>query len=121
MLLIKSKTLKILILTNNFHDYTLILNGRLLDVCENIINLLELSRKKITFRASPNGKQIYISMMQKINYDSGGGVMMIGDGSNDIAALIQSNIGISIGKEGNNNVKNVSEIVIDNWCKIQNY
>ncbi len=97
------------------------INGRLLEeiIYSNKTTLLSMiiqnSNKRIIYRASPNGKQIYISFLKKWFQKE---TMMIGDGSNDISALVQSNIGIGIKQDNNYNVQNVAEIVIDNWNKI---
>ena len=43
---------------------------------------------------------------------------MIGDGSNDMASIMQANIGICIGRQDNMGVQHISDMVIDNWNKI---
>ena len=99
----------------------IVLNGRLLEelICSNkisgLINIIEASKQRIIFRSTPNGKQLFVSFLQKYMRKE---VMMIGDGSNDVAAIIQSNIGIGIKKDNNLNVQNISEITINNWTII---
>lgn len=93
-------------------------------VLENIINndkelfkkFVLVSNKKIIYRATPNIKQLYVTTLQDcFNED----VMMIGDGMNDISAIISSNIGVGIIGE-NDVVQKISDIVINNWNCIPN-
>ena len=91
-------------------------------VLEQIINtnkelfkkLICLTKKRIIYRATPNIKQLYVTALQNsFNED----VMMIGDGTNDLSAIMSSNIGIGIIGE-NDTIQKISDIVIDNWNKI---
>jgi len=93
-------------------------------VLENIIKndkelfkiLVMFSNKKIIYRATPNLKQLYVTTLQEcFNKD----VMMIGDGMNDISAIISSNVGVGIIGE-NNVVQKISDVVINNWNCIPN-
>jgi len=93
-------------------------------VLENIIKndkelfkiLVMFSNKKIIYRATPNLKQLYVTTLQEcFNKD----VMMIGDGMNDISAIISSNIGVGIIGE-NDVVQKISDVVIKNWNCIPN-
>ena len=77
--------------------------------------IVSSGNKYVIYRASPNTKQLYISFLQK---NSDKETMMIGDGSNDISAIVQANIGIGIKNEDNYNVQNIAEIIVDNWNKI---
>lgn len=98
-----------------------IIDGRVLEqimISNNInafISVINNSTNRVIYRASPRGKQLYIVFLQKYFNKS---VMMVGDGSNDIAALIQSNIGISIKHSDNVAVQNISDIVVDTWTQI---
>ena len=56
-------------------------------------NIIAGGNKYVIYKASPNTKQLYISFLQK-NTDKE--IMMIGDGSNDVSAIVQANIGIGI-------------------------
>jgi len=106
----------------NFNeDKCYIINGRLLEdiICSNkttqLAVIIQNSKRRIIYRASPNGKQLFISFLKKwFNRET----MMIGDGSNDISAIVQANIGVGIERDNNHNVQNIAEITIDNWNKI---
>ena len=102
----------------------LVINGKLLDVfiqdpknSGKFYTLIQKTRQRIIYRSTPAGKQQFVSYLQKMTQKE---VLMVGDESNDIAALIQSQVGICIkSQESTNlNVQNVSEVVIDNWNKI---
>ena len=96
-------------------------NGRLLESILNtnktsiFASLLSNTNRKIIYRASPSGKQLYVSFLQNWFKKE---VMMVGDGSNDVSALIQSDIGVGINKDNNYNVQNVAEIVVNNWNQL---
>lgn len=108
-------------LPTNSSIYCNIINGRLLETLvsstkkDKLTEIISSSDKKIIFRASPNSKQIYVSYLQNTFNKE---VMMIGDGSNDIASIIQSNIGVAINKPDNTNVQQVADIVVDTWRQI---
>jgi magnesium-transporting ATPase (P-type) len=99
-------------------DHCIIINGKLFEqladtyLLNKLVSIIKMSNKKIIYRATPSGKQIYVACLQKYFNKQ---VMMIGDGANDISAIKQSNIGVGIKKDNNINVQNVSEIVVDNW------
>jgi magnesium-transporting ATPase (P-type) len=104
-------------LTNN--DVCYFINGRLLDVIitsDHFINIIKASTRRVIYRATPVGKQDYILALH--NNFRGKETMMIGDGLNDLSAIMKANIGISIKYNNNQSVQTVSEIVIDNWNKI---
>jgi magnesium-transporting ATPase (P-type) len=98
-----------------------LINGKLFEKivnsnkCDKLVNIIRATNKKIIYRATPYGKQLYISFIQT-KFDKE--VMMVGDGSNDVSALIQSNISIGIKQDNNMNVQNVSDIVLDKWTTI---
>lgn len=94
-------------------DICYIINGRLLEFSlSHLKSIIETSNRRIIYRSSPKGKQLFIGYLQTY-FDKP--VMMIGDGSNDVAALIQSDIGLAV-KNGNNiNVQNISDIIIESW------
>ena len=100
-------------------DKSIIISG---NVLENIIKnntelfkkIIYLANKKIIYRASPNIKQLYVTELQKCSNEN---VMMIGDGTNDLSAIMSSDIGIGIIGE-NDIIQTVSDVVIDNWNKI---
>jgi magnesium-transporting ATPase (P-type) len=74
-------------------------------------NLINNTNKRIIYRATPNIKQLYVSTLQNIFAED---VMMIGDGANDLSAIMSANIGIGIIGE-NSTIQSISDIVIDNW------
>lgn len=105
--------------SNKIQKQSILISGEFI---ENIIKndkelfkiIIKISDKKIIYRAIPNIKQLYVTSLQEsFNND----VMMIGDGMNDISAIMSSNIGIGIIGE-NDVIQKVSDIVIDNWNKI---
>ena len=67
----------------------------------------------VIYRASPHVKQLYVSYMQRNNAS----VMMVGDGPNDVSAIMQSDVGVGVVGESAT-VQRVSDVVIDNWTKI---
>jgi len=69
---------------------------------------------RIIFRADPSCKQKFISFL-KSNYNKD--VMMVGDGSNDISALIMADVGVGIIGE-NMTVQYISDILTSTWTKI---
>ena len=98
------------------NDKPILINGNTLEKI--ILNSSELfkifintTNKRIIYRASPSIKQLYVSALQNIFKED---VMMIGDGANDLSALMSSNIGVGVVGE-NSTVQSVSDIVIDNW------
>jgi len=106
---------------SDISDTSILISG---SVLENIIKndkelfkiLVMFSNKKIIYRATPNLKQLYVTTLQEcFNKD----VMMIGDGMNDISAIISSNVGVGIIGE-NNVVQKISDVVINNWNCIPN-
>ena len=114
--------------STNSRDVCYVINGRLLAhvACSRCLGRLLGSGgnggsggsagRRIIYRASPNGKQVYIEMLQKDHRRS---TMMIGDGSNDLAALIQANVGVCIRHgDANLGVQNVAEWVIEDWTQI---
>jgi len=56
------------------------------------------SNSKLFFNQKPDDKLAYIQLLQK----TGKTVMMLGDGLNDAAALMQSNVGVAITDDSNN-------------------
>lgn len=83
-------------------------NGRELTNVDNLVN----KNKVVVYRATPATKERYVELLQKH-----GQVMMIGDGSNDIPAIIKSDIGVSVIGE-NSQVSNLSDVAIDKWNKV---
>lgn len=106
---------------DNYHS--VLLNGRIfIDLLNDkfSVKLKQIIQKKnkiIIYRATPEVKEKYIQYIKLIDPDNQ--VMMIGDGSNDIAAIMKSDIGIAIVGESTQ-IQNISDIVIDNWSKIPN-
>jgi magnesium-transporting ATPase (P-type) len=100
----------------------LLLNGRLLETIttnnrrSNLYLLIKNIKVHIIYRASPSGKQIFIAFLQEEFIEAE--VMMIGDGLNDRAAIIQSNIGLAVRKVNNAKVQNIADIVIDSWTQL---
>lgn len=100
-------------------DDTTLISGH---IVEDMINsessdlktIIENSKYRIIYRASPNIKQMYVAYLQKT---FGKDVMMIGDGSNDISALVCAEVGIGIIGE-NQTVQHISDIVTDTWIKL---
>ena len=74
-------------------------------------NLILSTNKRIIYRATPNLKQLYVSTLQEIFKKD---VMMIGDGTNDLSAIMASNVGVGVVGE-NDIIQKVSDIVIENW------
>ena len=72
------------------------------------------SSNRIIYRADPSCKQKFISFL-KSNYEKD--VMMVGDGSNDISALIMADVGVGIIGE-NMTVQYISDILTSTWTKI---
>lgn len=101
---------------------TFIINGKLLielinnhnDILKHIIYK---KNKIIIYRATPLIKEKYIQYIKFIDLDNQ--VLMIGDGSNDIAAIMKADVGIGVIGESLQ-VQNISDIIIDNWSKIPN-
>ncbi len=96
-----------------------VINGRLLEelISENKIykftQIINSSNRRIIYRASPNDKQLFVSLLRKKNE-----VCMVGDGTNDVSAIMKSNVGICIKKSDNNNVQHIAEIIVDDWTII---
>jgi magnesium-transporting ATPase (P-type) len=82
-----------------------------------LISLMKKSNARIIYRASPTSKQLFVAFLQKYMQKS---VMMIGDGSNDIPAIMQADIGVGIIGE-NKNIQSIAEIVIKEWSEILPY
>ena len=107
-------------INNIKNDYCCVINGRLLDLLISTHYISKLNiiinkwTKHIIFRTTPNGKQLFIKFLQNYNHE----VMMIGDGSNDIGALMQSDIGVCVQNNNNNNVQKVSQILISSWNRV---
>jgi len=98
---------------------TCVMSGQLVESLINTIHDYKLqkvllAKRKIIYRASPHVKQMYVSYLQKTFNKS---VMMVGDGSNDVSALIQADIGVAI-KGESQTAQQVADIVIDTWTKI---
>ena len=99
-------------------DMCYVLNGRLLDILiatdkyDQLKHIIDSSNKRIIYRACPNSKQKFISCLQG---SSNKDVLMIGDGSNDVAAIIQSNVGITVRKSDNANVQNIAKIIVEDF------
>ena len=74
-------------------------------------NLILFTNKRIIYRATPNLKQLYVSTLQSMFKED---VMMIGDGTNDLSAIMTSNVGVGIVGE-NDMIQKVSDIIIENW------
>lgn len=99
---------------------TILINGKILNELEMIKSSImpEIIKKKnkiIVYRATPETKEKYIEYIKTIDPENQ--VMMIGDGSNDIAAIMKSDVGISIIGESNQ-VQNISDLILDRWTKI---
>lgn len=105
-------------LSHDLGNICFVINGRMLEQIAGssnitkLINIVKASNKKIIYRASPNGKQIYVACLQKYLKKE---IMMVGDGANDVSAIIQANVGVGIKKGNNMNVQNISEICINDW------
>jgi magnesium-transporting ATPase (P-type) len=95
-----------------------VINGRLLEsliMSSDVIKLqhiIKQSNRKIIYRASPNNKKLYIEFLQQSFREE---VLMIGDGSNDIASLIQADVSMCIRHNDNNAVQLASDIVLNTW------
>jgi magnesium-transporting ATPase (P-type) len=74
-------------------------------------NLILFTNKRIIYRATPNLKQLYVSTLQSMFKED---VMMIGEVTNDLSAIMSSNVGVGIIGE-NDMIQKVSDIVIENW------
>jgi magnesium-transporting ATPase (P-type) len=105
-------------------DVVAVINGRWLDnlVCSNktaqFSNIINLTRKIIIYRASPHGKKLYVSFLQSwFNRE----VMMVGDRSNDISALIQADIGLAVRHEDNKNVTDIADVIIESFPQIPQF
>ncbi len=80
---------------------------------DKLMKLINSSNRRIIYRATPHDKQKYIEFLQNNTKEN---IMMIGDGLNDMSAIIQSNIGIAI--KNNSNVEAISDITISNWMYV---
>lgn len=89
-------------------------NKMMADQNKKLNKIIISSNRKIIYRAQPDTKQKYISYLQK-EFEKP--VMMIGDGSNDVSAIIQADIGIGVIGE-NKTIQKVSDIVVNNWIVI---
>jgi len=104
------------------HETCVFINGRLLESLVNsnkedkLKTIIALTNRRIIYRASPAAKQLYIMFLQRTfpNHET----MMVGDGLNDMAAIIQANVGVSIRQENNTQVQNTSDIIISDWNTI---
>lgn len=67
-----------------------------------------ISNVSVVARSTPMDKQIIVSALQK----NGEIVAVTGDGTNDVAALMKADVGLSMGKCGTELAKEASDIVI---------
>lgn len=91
----------------------LLISGKELDAIDK--TKLILNKHKIIYRASPDLKQKYVTMLQKT---FGKPVLMVGDGSNDISAIMTADLGIGIIGGENQTVLKISDMNIHNWSII---
>ena len=103
---------------NNYE--CVLINGRIFNELifnsnDELTHIIKNINKIIIYRATPETKEKYIEYIKSI--DSKNQVMMIGDGSNDIAAIMKSDIGVGIIGESNQ-VQNISDIILDSWDQI---
>ena len=91
-----------------------LVNEMISDDSEQLKYYITNSCNRIIYRADPSCKQKFISFL-KSNYDKD--VMMVGDGSNDISALIMADVGVGIIGE-NMTVQYISDILTSTWTKI---
>ncbi|ARF08724.1 soluble P-type ATPase [Catovirus CTV1] len=82
---------------------------------EKFKNIILNTNKIIVYRATPEIKEKYIQYLKFA--DEKNQVMMIGDGSNDISAIMRADVGVAV-KGESNQIQNISDVVIDSWCKI---
>lgn len=104
----------------NLNNTSLFINGKIFDdICHEID--ISTINKIIIYRASPKVKENYVEYIKTMDrmkhVNSFNGVMMIGDGSNDISAIMKADIGVGIIGE-NEQVQHISDIIIDSWNKI---
>ncbi len=76
---------------------------------------LILNKHKIIYRASPDLKQKYVTMLKET---FGKPVLMVGDGSNDISAIMTADLGIGIIGGENQTILKISDMNIHNWSII---
>lgn len=99
----------------------LLINGRIIEQVLSgeeallFAQLLKNAQVKVIYRASPHCKQMYVAFLQTHGM---GATLMIGDGCNDIAALMQADVGIGISGGESTRASGVSEIAINNWTQL---
>lgn len=106
----------------DYDNKILYINGRKLNSYNNLLlyNSIISTNRIVIYRATPITKESYINILQTYA-DKNHSVMMIGDGHNDIPAIMKADIGISIGNrtnKNNMNIQYISDIIIDKWNKI---
>lgn len=95
----------------------LFIDGRMMNLytspshVDNFIKCIKSHKIKCVYRASPMVKQAFVSFMKKY---LGFRVAMIGDGANDLGALVESDLAIACRGESSK-PKSVCDVEVENW------